>query len=174
MLDYGCGTGQVTMAFQHCHYFDIAEDSRSRLKKSGRTVYGTIDEIPRGRFDWILSSHALEHSPRPLEDLLRFGDYAKSDGHLLLIRPIETRLRRALQPDGDNHLYCWTFQTISNLLREAGWKPLFQDHIYDSFGLGALSRILGNQAAVQWSWRLGRLRGGFKSMFIVAAKQGPS
>ena len=168
MLDYGCGTGQVTAAFRHCDYYDISEESREYVKSKAKTVYQEPGAIPRRQFDFVLSSHSLEHSPRPFDDLISFARYAKHDGHLLLILPIENMFQKAFEVDNNNHLHAWTFQTISNLLLASGWQPLFQAYIYDSFGLAMLSKWLSPENAVLWSWRFGLVRKSFKSMFIVS------
>jgi len=168
ILDYGCGTGQVSMAFPNTHYYDIAPYSRELIKKRGKVVYEDNAAIPSGKFDFIVSSHALEHSPQPLVDLQNFGRFAKPDGQLLLLLPVECDFRPALKVDSNNHLFCWTFQTIGNLLHAAGWEPLIQTYVYDSFGLGALGRLLPAPGAVSLSWRLGRIKRSFKSMMIVA------
>ncbi|HEV7924140.1 MAG TPA: methyltransferase domain-containing protein [Verrucomicrobiae bacterium] len=170
LLDYGCGTGQVSMAFQNTHFYDVAEFSRELIARRGKVVYADNADIPVGMFDFVLSSHALEHSPRPHEDLLNFRRFAKPTGQLLLILPVEKDLRKAMEVDGNNHLYCWTFQTICNLLHATEWKPLVQTYVYDSFGLGFLSKLLPPQQAVSLAWTFGRLKKGFKSMMIVAAK----
>jgi SAM-dependent methyltransferase len=168
MLDYGCGTGQVSMAFPNTHYYDPAEFSRELIKKRDRTVYENIAAIPPGKFDFVLSSHALEHSPRPFEDLQSFVRFVKPNGHLLLILPVESDLQKTLLVDSNNHIYCWTFQTICNLLHATGWEPLVQTYIYDSFGLGALGRLLPSPKAVSLAWQLGKMKKSFKSMMIVA------
>jgi SAM-dependent methyltransferase len=173
MLDYGCGTGQVSMAFPNTHYYDTAQFSRDMVRKRGKIVYEDNAAIPAGRFDYILSSHALEHSPQPFMDLQRFSGFAKPNGRLLLLLPVERDFRKTLAVDDDNHLYCWTFQTIGNLLHAAGWQPLIQACVYDSFGLGTLDRLLPTPRAVTLSWQLGRLKRGFKSMMIVARNGGP-
>jgi SAM-dependent methyltransferase len=170
MLDYGCGTGQVSMAFPNAHYYDLAEFSRDLIKKRGRTVYENVGLIPLEKFDFVLSSHSLEHSPRPFEDLQNFARFVKPNGQLLLILPVERNFQKTLAVDSHNHLFCWTFQTICNLLHASGWQPLMQTYIYDSFGLGTLTKLLPPQKAVSLSWRLGQVKRSFKSMLIVAQK----
>ena len=54
LLDYGCGTGQVSMAFPNTHYYDIAEFSRDLIRKTGRVVYDEVAAIPAGQFDFVL------------------------------------------------------------------------------------------------------------------------
>lgn len=168
VLDYGCGTGQVSMAFPNVHFYDISDFSRDLIKQKGKVVYRDDAEIPSGKFDFVLSSHALEHSPRPFDDLLKFSRFVKPTGYLLLILPVERKCKQMLQVDDNNHLHCWTFQTICNLLHATGWRPTVQTYIFDSFGLGTLSKLLPAQSAVSLSWKLGRLKRDFKSMMIVA------
>jgi ubiquinone/menaquinone biosynthesis C-methylase UbiE len=170
MLDYGCGLGQVSAAFKECHCYDVAEFSRRFLSDSGRVVYSSTQEIPEEQFDTVLSSHSLEHSPRPFEDLRQFARFAKKDGCLILILPIERDFQRRLAVDDDNHLFAWSFQTIGNLLHASGWTPLAQELIYDSFGLKQLARIVSEKRAVQYAWRLGQARKAFGSMFIASRK----
>ena len=173
MLDYGCGTGQISMAFPNTHYYDIAEYSRELMRKRGKLVYDDVITIPAGKYDFILSSHALEHSPRPFDDLKNFRRFVKPKGHLLLILPVEREFDKTLKADGDYHLYCWTFQTIGNLLHASGWEPLIQTYIYDSFGLGTLSKFLAPQRAVKLSRQLGKVKKSFESMMIVARNDKP-
>lgn len=171
LLDYGCGTGQVSMAFPNTHYYDFADYSRELMRKRGKTVYDEVAAIPREAFDFVLSSHALEHSPRPFEDLENFRHFVKPNGHLLLILPVEKDFQKTLVVDSNNHLFCWTFQTICNLLHAAGWQPLQQTYIYDSFGLGQLGKMLPPEKAVSLAWQLGQLKRNFKSMMIVARRK---
>lgn len=168
VLDYGCGLGQVTAAFENCQYFDVAEFSRAFLVRKGKKFYSNSNEIPLGQFDVVVSSHSLEHTPDPYEQLKRFRGLTRASGTLVLILPIERDLRRHLKVDNNNHLFAWTFQTISNLLLASGWKPCLQDFIFDSFCLRKLSRVLDRKTAVLWAWRLGRAFSSYRSMFIVA------
>jgi SAM-dependent methyltransferase len=170
MLDYGCGLGQVTAAFRDCQYFDVSEFSRAILEKKGRKFYSDPNEIPVDQFDVIVSSHSLEHMPDPFEQLRRFKRFARPSGSLVLILPIERDFRRHLEVDNNNHLFAWTFQTISNLLLASGWTPCLNHFIFDSFCLRKLSRVLDRKRAVLWAWRLGRALCAHRSMFVVAKK----
>jgi SAM-dependent methyltransferase len=171
ILDYGSGLGQVTAAFSDCHCYDLAEFSRSFLLARGRTVYAHFNEIPKKHFDVILSSHSLEHTADPYEQLQRFASYAKERGTIILILPIERDKRRHLNVDNNNHLFAWTFQTITNLLIAAGWEPCFQHLICDSFFLKRLGRFLKTDLAVIWGLRLGKWFRSYPAMFIVARKR---
>lgn len=173
VLDYGCGLGQVTAAFSRCHYYDIAEFTRDFLRRRGRQVYSSVAEIPKGHFDVVISSHSLEHSPDPFEQLQLQARCARTRGTLILILPIEREFGRRLELDKDNHLFAWTFQTASNLLRAAGWQPCRQEFIYDSLGLRRFGRTFKGERAVNLAWRLGRITGSFRCMFLAAQKTVP-
>jgi SAM-dependent methyltransferase len=168
LLDYGCGLGQVTAALPNVTYFDVSDFAVEFLRKRGRTVVANTDEIPKRAFDVLLSSHSLEHSLRPVDDLIAFRDYLNDDGRLLLILPIEQELDRTLEPDLNQHFHCWTFQTITNLLRKAGWKPEYQRKLYGPFMLRTLAKALPRSTAVKTAVRLGKLKRWFPSMMIVS------
>ncbi|HTA31363.1 MAG TPA: methyltransferase domain-containing protein, partial [Candidatus Cybelea sp.] len=101
LLDYGCGTGQVSLAFRNAHFYDVSAFSRDLITQRGKVVFCDAAEIPGGKYDFVLSSHALEHSPRPLEDLINFNRFAKSGGQLLLILPVERDFRPATEVDSN-------------------------------------------------------------------------
>jgi len=171
MLDFGCGLGQVTAAFPKCAYYDLSEFSRQFVRKRGNVVYNEPGEIPEAHFDVILSSHSLEHTPDPCELLQRFTRWTSAKGELILILPIERDFSPRLEVDKDNHLFAWTFQTISNLLHATGWQPCLADWIYDSWGLRQLSKRMGKESAVDLAWRLGKYIRTYRSMLLAARKR---
>lgn len=176
VLDYGCGTGVVSAAMKNVTCFDTSECARKLLKDRGRTVYERAEDIPKGSFDAVLCSHSLEHYPNPMEELKAFRNYVREDGYLVLVLPVEVDTEVLLMPDNNQHLYCWTFQTISNLLHLCGWKPMFGEKIYGPFLLGTLGHMIPDQTAVLLAHKLGKLRGilptkgGFPSMLVLAQK----
>ncbi|OKH51067.1 hypothetical protein NIES30_03080 [Phormidium tenue NIES-30] len=172
ILDYGCGLGQVSGALDNSVAFDPSDFAKQFLAKKERRSVKDQDSIPSGYFDYILSSHSLEHSSKPSEDLKCFRSYVKDNGKLVLLLPIETGLEPCLEPNNDQHFQCWTFQTITNLLWHCGWKPIFQSHIYNPFLLKTLGcRLnLDQTTAVYLSAMLGRLVRSYPSQMTIAQR----
>jgi SAM-dependent methyltransferase len=172
ILDFGCGLGQISAALPNATLFDYSDYAVQRLRKQGRRVVGRREDIPRGQFDALLSSHSLEHSPGPREDLLGFHDFVRAGGTLVLVLPVEMQLQPALSPDDNQHFYAWTFQTITNLLLSTGWKPRRQAMLYGPSGLRTLARRFGNDRGVQLAIRVGTFRKHYPAMLTVAESVG--
>lgn len=168
VLDYGSGLGQVSAGLPDVEYFDFSPFAQQFLRDNGRTVYSAQEDIPEGRFDTILSSHVLEHSLTPFEDLKFYRTLLKPQGKLILILPVEILLNPRMHYDRDRHYFTWTFGTIANLLLEAGWKPYEQHHIYGPFALKTLSKYLPLQKAVGPAATMGRMKGNFKSILTLS------
>lgn len=168
VLDYGCGLGQVSASLPQATLFDPSRFATDFLQQKGRDVVVSIEDIPKNNFDFLLSSHSLEHSPKPSDDLRRFHNYLKPNGQLILILPIETDLKPSIEPDLNQHFQCWTFQTITNLLIYCGWQPTHQSILYNPFLLRTLGKKLSPKQAVKASRHLGSLKKSYPSMLIIA------
>ena len=169
VLDFGCGVGQVSAALPNSVCFDFSLFAQNELSKRSRVVAEKREDIPRHSFQYILSSHCLEHSPTPYQDLQEFHDYVLPGGYLILVLPVVVELRPALQSDWNLHLQAWTFQTITNLLVSTGWTPLSQSHVYGPLMLRTLGRRLPANLAVPMAYRLGRLIRANPSMLTIAS-----
>ena len=168
VLDYGCGLGQVSAALPHVVCFDHSVTARDYLHAKKLTVIDSKEKIPEQCFDVILTSHSLEHSPSPAEDLSAFSRYLKPKGRVVVVLPVEIHYQPTLQPDDNQHFYCWTFQTITNLLLHSGFAPIAQKLIYGPFLLGTLGKKLSPDLAVDIAVILGKIRKHYRSMLIIA------
>ncbi len=168
VLDYGSGIGQVSAALGDSVCFDISPIAISELKKRGRAVIERREDIPPATFDCLLSSHSLEHSTSPFEDLKEFRTYMRPAGQLVLVLPIERNFKPALKPDWDRHLQCWTFQSVTNLLVATGWTPVAQSIVYGPYFLRTAGRRFPDRWAVRAARLFGRIRRGFPSMLTIA------
>jgi len=168
VLDFGCGVGQVSAALPDTVCFDVSPVALAELRRRGRVVKERREDIPPESFDYLLSSHSLEHSSSPYQDLEEFHQYLRPDGQIVLVLPVETHLRPALQPDWNQHLQAWTFQTITNMLVSTGWKPMHQSMIYGPYMLRTLGKRWAAERTIRVASLLGRLRRGGASMLTIA------
>lgn len=169
ILDYGCGLGQVSAAAENVSYYDASQYARESLKRRGKPTFDRVEDIPSGFFDAVLCSHSLEHYDAPKDHLETFKRYAKSSGRLILVLPVEVHLDLALKPDNNQHFYCWTFQTLTNLLLHCGWTPLMQKAIFGPFLLRTIGRWpLPQRTTVRIAMVLGKLRRNYRSLMVVA------
>lgn len=168
ILDFGCGIGQVSAALPDVLCFDFSPFAVDELKRHKRPFARQKEEIPHKAFDYLLSSHSLEHSTSPYEDLKEFCEYLRPEGRLVLVLPIEINLRPSLVADSNQHLHAWTFQTITNLLLSTGWQPVSQTIVHGPFLLRTLGKRLRPSIAVRLARLIGKLRRWNPSMLIIA------
>ncbi|MFN0015271.1 MAG: class I SAM-dependent methyltransferase [Saprospiraceae bacterium] len=161
VLDFGSGPGHLTRSIGAWCY-DVSEYARELLEQDNRRIVTDLDAVADGFFDFVLSSHSLEHTLEPLAELVRLRRLLQPDGRLLLVLPIEPHPGPvALRPDLHGHVYSWNFQNITNLLDAAGFAVEHQSVVYGPTGL----RFFFNMHTVR---QLGRLRRLWPSMLTVA------
>ena len=168
VLDYGCGLGQVSASLSNVTFFDSSEYAVNFLLQRGKNALSRVENIPEKQFDFLLSSHSLEHSPTPANDLRNFHRYLKPGGKLILILPVEVDLKPSLEPDSNQHFQCWTFQTITNLLFYCGWCPIHQSTLYGPFLLNTLRSITSQHQSVKIAYWLSFLKKNYPSLLTIA------
>jgi ubiquinone/menaquinone biosynthesis C-methylase UbiE len=168
VLDFGSGVGQVSAALPNSVCIDFNPFALAELRKRGRALIDNRKNIPPSEFDCVLSSHSLEHSPSPFQDLQDFRGFLRPGGRLVLVLPIEVPGKPTLRGDWNQHLQAWTFQTITNLLLAAGWTPEIQRTIYSPYLLRTLGRRVSAEVAVQYAMLFGRLTRSTPCMLTVA------
>lgn len=123
VLDFGCGIGQSVADRPGACGWDLSAESRAICRGRGITVFEELADIPHDSFDLVFSRHTLEHVPDPLRYLEDARRFARADGLLRIVLPGKERPTITTHVDTVNlHLYCWTPQTIVNLLHVAGWR----------------------------------------------------
>lgn len=164
VLDFGCGPGHLTASINAACY-DVSAFIMDKLEASGRQCFRSLNEIEEGYFDYVFSSHSLEHSVAPATELGAIKRILKPGGKLFLILPLEkVPGTPGVPPDIHQHFYAWNFQNITNLLAVQGYKVVKQDLIYGPTGLKFFK---GNVALAR---RLGRLNRHWPSLFTIAEK----
>ncbi len=154
-IDIGAGDDPLPMATIH---FDMADGDANLLESH-----------PSAPFDFVYSSHCLEHMHDPLTTARRWCRLLRPGGHLVVIVPDEDLYEQGIWPSIHNSDHKHTF-TIS---KASSWSPMsinildlaralpdmelidvrLQDHGYDrrllSFGRGRASlpvRAIGKLA----------------------------
>jgi SAM-dependent methyltransferase len=174
VLDFGAGLGQVTAALPEVTCYDVSSYALRRLREAGRNAVSDKSLLPRRHFSVILASHSLEHCLDPAAELAGLHEFIRPGGTLVLVLPLEKHTNLpALARDIDRHLYCWTFQTFTNLLDATGWQAVTQKLLLSPVGLRTLGLRLGLKAdrAVCWSARFAGLLGRQDSMMTIAAEK---
>lgn len=122
ILDYGCGFGQNIFFLKNATGFDISNYSISFCKQKGINATTNPEDLIDNSFDYAFSSHALEHHPHPKDMLETIKAKLKSGQDLILVIPYEIHGKTSLTMGFNQHLYCWNFTTINNLLISCGYK----------------------------------------------------
>jgi SAM-dependent methyltransferase len=137
LLDVGCATGVDLERFQQAGWHVTGVEmspyaaSLTRARLGCEVVDGHFDEAPiePRQFDAVRLSHVLEHLPSPRRSLEKIHRLLRPGGLLWLEVPnaasTETRLfgRHWFQWDLPRHLYHFTPETLTRMLRETGFRP---------------------------------------------------
>jgi SAM-dependent methyltransferase len=105
-IDIGCGDDPVT---PDCVRWD-------REQGDARFLPG----IPPHTFDWVYSSHCLEHLPDIRGALLRWWEVVKPGGRLMVVVPDEDLYEQGCWPSRFNGEHCWTF----TIHKSQSWSPV--------------------------------------------------
>ncbi|MDR2697215.1 MAG: class I SAM-dependent methyltransferase [Holophagales bacterium] len=105
-IDVGCGTHPV---FSDARRFD---------KQDGDANH--ITDYVKDSFDYVFSSHCLEHTLNPFDALKDWWRLVKDGGHMYIIVPDEDLYEMGTWPSLSNPDHKWTF-TIS---KQKSWSPV--------------------------------------------------
>ena len=125
VIDYGCGGGYL-LANINCREkigIDINEQARKACVENGIKAVQSIKEIENEWADVIISNSALEHTFRPLDELINLRPKLKKGGKVVFLIPHEIKIE--YKPNDINqHLYTWSPMCAGNLFTTAGYKVL--------------------------------------------------
>lgn len=123
-IDIGCGTDPVAPEVTP---FDLDTGDASR-----------IDELVDGGFDYVWSSHCLEHMDAPRDALRRWWSLVAPGGHLILVVPDEDLYEQGFFPSRFNADHKATF----TIYKESSWSPSSVNLRDELEGLGGTIRLL--------------------------------
>jgi SAM-dependent methyltransferase len=125
VVEFGCAAGRVLERIEAHEKtgVEVNPHSRRAAQERGLHVVERLSELPDESADLVYSSHVLEHTLSPLDELREMRRVLRPGGELVLILPVDDwRAQRDWAvPNVDHHLYTWTPQLIANLLYEAGF-----------------------------------------------------
>lgn len=127
LMDFGCGGGYLLNKFNNKHKmgFEINKSAWVECKKHNITVYDNFDDISDNSIDTIISNHAMEHVPLPLNTLKELYKKLISKGKIIIVIPCEQPTENSFyyKPNDINqHLHTWCPMTFGNLATLAGFK----------------------------------------------------
>ena len=127
LMDFGCGGGYLLDNFNNEKKigFEINRSAWEEIKKKGIDVYDNFDDILDNSIDTIISNHAMEHVPLPLESLKNLYKKLKPNGKIVIVIPCEQPSESIFyyKPnDVNQHLHTWCPMTFGNLVTLSGFK----------------------------------------------------
>lgn len=146
VLDFGCGGGFM-LARLTCGVrlgVEVNPVAREEAARQGLAAHASLDEVPPGSVDVIISNHALEHVEDPLAELRKMRRILRPGGRLVIVTPFERRSR--WRPgDINQHLFTWSPMNLGNLVGRAGFEVRSAEVVAHRFPPGglALRRFLG-------------------------------
>lgn len=171
ILDYGCGMGQNMYKLPNAMGYDISEYSVGFAKQKGLDATNSLEDIPEESFDYVFSSHVLEHHPHPKTMIESMRSKLKPGHDLLLIIPHERHGKASFQLDLNQHLYTWNFQTINNLLISSGFEIKKNQYLR---GAGYNKLLFLNKISTNLYFAVTNLvsrLAGIKEIMVVATKK---
>lgn len=125
VVDFGCGTGWLLRLLPGTNKLGVEPNQAARqyAAEHGTQTVAATSELADDLADVVVSSHALEHTLNPYDELTGIKRVLKPSGRLVIIVPMEEwRSNRKVDPnDPNHHLFTWTPQLFNNLLSEAGF-----------------------------------------------------
>jgi SAM-dependent methyltransferase len=158
VIDFGCGGGDLLKKL-NCGEkigIEINEHARQVATSNGIQTVSSASEIADGWADVIISSHALEHTACPLDELKFLKDKLRPGGLIVFLVPSEGALNSYNPEDPNHHLYTWSPMCLGNLFQQCGfnvisakalihrWPPLYKYIAKMGWGIFDIScRIYG-------------------------------
>jgi SAM-dependent methyltransferase len=145
ILDFGCGGGFMlkNLPAKTRMGVEINPSARKLAIENGIEAVSKTEEVPNDFADLIISDHALEHTPHPLEELKKLFPKLKAGGKIVFVVPCEHVDYNYVPDDINQHLYSWSPMAIGNLFTQAGFQVIssrafFHKHFPYSYRLRPL------------------------------------
>lgn len=126
VLDFGCGGGQL-LANIDCAGkigIEINPHARANANKLGIETRASIEEVPDGWADLVISNNALEHCQSPFEILCGLLHKSKDESKTVFYVPCEAVGTQYRANDINKHLYTWSPMNLGNLFCDVGYEVI--------------------------------------------------
>lgn len=110
VIDFGCGGGYLLEKI-NCGEkigIEINENAREVATLKGIKTVISADDISDNWADVIISNHALEHTQRPLDEIMLLRNKLRTGGLIVFIVPSEGVYHSYNALDPNHHLYIWS------------------------------------------------------------------
>lgn len=127
VLDFGSGGGFLLeqLSAKHKMGYEINPSAKQHAVSLGIDMVDDLETMPRDFVDIVISNHALEHVPDPLNVLRQLYKIIRKGGLIVFVIPCEQPGEIEFQyreDDVNQHLYSWCPQSFGNLFKMAGFK----------------------------------------------------
>jgi SAM-dependent methyltransferase len=176
-IDIGCGDDPI---FENVYKFDLDQGDANEISKH-------VSE----KFDFVYSSHCLEHMQNPLHSMQEWWKLLKPGGHLIVIVPDEDLYEQGIFPSISNPDHKATFtvskrtswstrsfnmlslakslpnsELISLQLQDDGYDRVLQSHNSHGVKLNAAIKIIMGFCSLLRSLPSGKVLGDFLSYVL--------
>lgn len=110
------GSGADPLGF-HAELFPLMRTVRHWDVEDGDAQY--LEGVPDGHFDFVHSSHCLEHMHDPAAALVNWVRVLRPGGHMVVLVPDEDLYEQGVFPSTFNSDHKWTF----TLYKRNTWSP---------------------------------------------------
>ncbi len=115
-IDIGCGPDPIS---NYREFYPLMTGLRQWDQPDGDGML--LEGVPDESFDFVHSSHSLEHMTNPIVSVDNWTRVLKRGGHMILLLPEEDMFEQGVWPsqytNGD-HLTSWT------IFQDASWSPV--------------------------------------------------
>lgn len=134
VIDFGSGGGFLlkNLVCSEKIGIEINPIAIDFANKEGIKTVSDIDLILDNWADVIISSHALEHTHNPLNELRQLSSKLKKGGKFVFVTPFE-RTNSYRPNDINQHLFTWSPMNLGNLFSTAGLNVLRCEELMHRF-----------------------------------------
>jgi SAM-dependent methyltransferase len=124
ILDFGSGGGFLLEALRAGSKIgvEINEVAAGEARRRGIATVTDLDEVADGSIDVVVSNHALEHVPNPIDIARKLRAKLRPTGLAVVVVPCERYDMAYHRDDIDRHLYTWSPLNLGNLFDAAGFE----------------------------------------------------